>query len=85
MKAIGNNIVITEIEEQIENDAGIIITSSLDSNIRHKKGKVLTCGDKVTEVKENDIVYYDFHRSSPIRIGSEKYILVEEAGIVIVE
>lgn len=85
MKAIGNNIVITEIEETIENDAGIIITSSLNTNIRHKKGKVVTCGDKVTEVKSGDVVYYDFARSSPIRIGSEKYILVDEAGIVIVE
>lgn len=85
MKAIGNNIVVTAIEEQIENDAGIIITSSLDTNVRHKKGKVITCGDKVTEVKKNDIVYYDFHRSSPIRIDSEKYILIEESGIVIVE
>jgi len=85
MKAIGIHIIITPIEEKIENDAGLIITSSLDSNVRHKKGKVVTCGDKVTEVKSGDIVYYDFARSSPIRIDSEKYIIVDEPGIVIVE
>jgi co-chaperonin GroES (HSP10) len=85
MKAIGVHIIIVPIDEQIENDAGIIITSSLDKNVRHKKGKVITCGDKVTEVKDGDIVYYDFARSSPIRIGSEKYMIVDEPGIVIVE
>lgn len=85
MKAIGNNIVISPIEEKIENDFGIIITSSLDNNIRHKKGKVITCGDKVSEVKDGDVVYYDHQRSSTIRLNSEKYVVVDEMGIVIVE
>lgn len=85
MKAIGIHIIILPIEEKIENDAGIIITSSLDKNIRHKKGKIVTCGDKVTEVKKGDVVYYDYARSSEIRIDSEKYVIVDEPGIVIVE
>lgn len=85
MKAIGKNIVLEEIIEKIENDAGIIITSSLDKNVRFKKGKIITCGDQVSEVKVNDIVYYDYQRSSPIRFGSEKFVLLEESGIVIKE
>lgn len=83
MKAIGYNIVATAIEEQIENDAGIIITSSTDKDVRHKKAKIHTCGDKVTEVKVDDIVYYDKQRSSPIRVDGKKYILMEESSIVI--
>ncbi|MGY8864021.1 MAG: hypothetical protein ACKVJK_00195 [Methylophagaceae bacterium] len=85
MKAIGFNIVVEEINEKIMS-GDIIITSSVDSDVRHKKGKIVTIGDKVTEVKANDIVYYDARYSSNMRLSDgKKIVLVEERGIVIKE
>ena len=85
MKAIGFNIVVEEINEKIMS-GDIIITSSVDSDVRHKKGKIVTIGDKVTEVKANDIVYYDDRYSSNMRLSDgKKIVLVEERGIVIKE
>ena len=81
MKAIGFNIVVEEINEKIMS-GDIIITSSVDSDVRHKKGKIVTIGDKVTEVKANDIVYYDARYSSNMRLSDgKKIVLVEERGI----
>ncbi len=85
MKAIGFNIVVEEINEKIMS-GDIIITSSVDSDVRHKKGKIVTVGDKVTEVEVNDIVYYDARYSSNMRLSDgKKIVLVEERGIVIKE
>ena len=83
MKAIGKNIVITEIVEQIENEIGLIITNSLDSNVRYKKAKVITCGDAVSEIKKGDVVYYDSMKAFQVRYNADKFLVIDESGIII--
>ena len=59
MKAINNYIVVENIKDEPKKVAGLIMTEELDSDNRYIKAKVVSIGNLVEGIKENDIVYYD--------------------------
>jgi co-chaperonin GroES (HSP10) len=83
MRAVGSFIIVTNQETYQKNDLGLIISESVDQNVRYLVGKVITTGDEVKEINVGSFVYYDKVAGSPIRINGEKFIAIRERDVVI--
>jgi chaperonin GroES len=84
MKAIGKYIIITKIEEQIETKSGLLLGAGDTQDIRYKKGKVITPGTEVHNIKTDDIVYYDRRSGHTMMIENEQYSIIQERDVVVV-
>ena len=59
MKAVNHYIIVEIIKKEPKKVAGLIMTEELDDDNRYIKAKVISTGNFVEGIKENDIVYYD--------------------------
>jgi co-chaperonin GroES (HSP10) len=82
MKAINYYIVIDKIKEAPKKVGGIELTEKQDSDIRYLKGKVISAGDKVTGIKEGDIIRYDKHAGFEWEDNFHVVITVKDVVIV---
>jgi co-chaperonin GroES (HSP10) len=83
MKAINYYIVLEKIKEQPKSVGGIELLEKYDKDTRYSKAKVISVGDKVEAVKQDDIVWYDKHHG--IQFDKKLYHVVNLGDIVIVE
>ena len=81
MKAI-NYYMIIEAPKKI---GGLELTEKQDSDIRYLKGTVISVGDKIEGIKENDIVRYDKHAGHGIEWDDNFYYVITLKDVVIVE
>lgn len=84
MQPIGKYIVVSNIDEEIKTDSGIILSGDDANQFRYKKGKVIKPGTDVTVIKEDDIVYYDKGQSFTMIIGEGQYTIIREVDVVVV-
>ncbi len=84
MIAIGKNIVIKQIEEEIKTSSGILLSQDDVSNFRYKKGKVIKSGTEVHDIKEGDDIYYDTATGYTAMIENEQYTIISQRDVVIV-
>ena len=63
IKPIGQNILVQlKYQKDITSDSGIIIKTETQKSVvedRQTNGKLIAIGDKVKDIKVNDIVYFD--------------------------
>jgi co-chaperonin GroES (HSP10) len=85
MKAINYYIVLEKIKEQPKSVGGIELLEKYDKDTRYSKAKVISVGDKVEAVKQDDIVWYDKHNGHGIQFDKKLYHVVNLGDIVIVE
>ena len=84
MKAINYYIVIEKIKEEPREVGGLIIADRTDTEVRYKKAKVITVGDKVEGVKDNDVIFYDKHAGHGIHYKDKLYFVIKASDIVLV-
>jgi co-chaperonin GroES (HSP10) len=85
MKAINYYIVLEKIKEQPKSVGGIELLEKYDKDTRYSKAKVISVGDKVEAVKQDDIVWYDKHNGHGVQFDKKLYHVVNLGDIVIVE
>jgi co-chaperonin GroES (HSP10) len=85
MKAINYYIVLEKMKEQPKSVGGIELLEKYDKDTRYSKAKVISVGDKVEAVKQDDIVWYDKHNGHGIQFDKKLYHVVNLGDIVIVE
>ena len=56
MKAVNNYIIVEITKTEPKKVGGLIMTEELDSDNRYIKAKVISIGNLVEGIKENDIV-----------------------------
>lgn len=83
MKAIFNKVIVKEIKEKNLNALGVNMGKEFSQ--KFAKGKVISSGEKVENIKEDDIVWYDRHRASLIKINTEIFVVMENSNIFVVE
>ena len=83
MKAIGKYILIENIVEN-QTAQGFNLTGTDKGNIRVKKAKVITSGTEVDSVDNDDVIYYESHRSFPVPINDKILTVIREQDVVIV-
>lgn len=85
MKAVGRNVVILPVKEtETKTKGGLLLAEAQREDIRYRLAKVVTVGDNVDTVKNNDAVYYDRHAGFTIEIKDEKFTVIKEQDIVVI-
>ena len=84
MKAIGKNIVIRNIDEEIKTASGLVLSGEDTNQFRYKRGRVVTPGTEVHSITEGDEVYYDKAQSYTMIIHDEQYTIIQERDVVVV-
>lgn len=84
MKAIGKNIVIKQIDEEIKTASGLLLSGEDANQFRYKRGVVITPGTDVTTIVAGDEIYYDKSHSYTMVIGDKPYTIIQERDVVVV-
>jgi len=85
MKAIGDNLIITPMEQGVEKTkGGLLLTHGQREDIRFEKAKVLTFGDDVRGIKEEDEIYFDSRAGHKIEINKDTYHVIKSRDVVVV-
>ena len=85
MKAIGRNLIIKIIKESTtKTKGGLILNEKSREDIRYRKATIISIGEEVVGVSENDTVYFDRNACHGIEIDNEKLHVIKNQDIVVV-
>ena len=85
MKAI-NDYVVVDIEKVgPKKVGGLILTEELDESNRYIKATIISVGNLVDGIKEDEVVYYDKHAGHGITWKDTMYHVIRARDIVLVE
>ena len=82
MRAVNYYIVVENIKLEEKTIAVLIVK---DENNRYNKGKVITIGNLVQGVCDNDIVHYDKHAGHEITWKGSEYQVITVKDVVLIE
>ena len=85
MKAINRYIVIKNIKTEPKKVAGLIMTDDTDSDNRYLRAKIISTGNLVEGLKDNDIIFYDKHAGHDISWKDSLYRVIRDQDVVLVE
>tara|TARA_R100001443_G_scaffold115578_1_gene133687 strand:+ start:4718 stop:4975 length:258 start_codon:yes stop_codon:yes gene_type:complete len=84
MKAIGKNIAIEKIEEEVKTKSGLLLSNEDVKDFRYQKGKIILVGTEVDQLKKDDIIYYDTRQSYTLLIKGNQVTIIQERDVVVV-
>ena len=85
MKAIGRNLIINKTKEgTTKTKGGLLLAESQRDDIRYIKAKVVSVGEEVAGVKQNDTIYFDRHAGHKIEVDKKSYHVIKSGDIVVV-
>mgnify|MGYP003111832625 FL=1 len=85
MKAVNYYVVVDKIKETEKKVGGLIMTEDNNEDVRYFKGKVISVGNLVEAIKEEDVVWYDRHAGHGIEFGDKFYFVIKSSDIVLVD
>ena len=85
MKAINRYIVVDKIKVEPKMVAGLIMTDDTDSDNRYLKAKIISTGNLVEGLKDNDVIFYDKHAGHDISWKDSLYRVIRDQDVVLVE
>ena len=85
MKAINRYIVVDKIKTEPKKVAGLIVTDDTDSDNRYLRAKIISTGNLVEGLKDNDIIFYDKHAGHDISWKDSLYRVIRDQDVVLVE
>jgi co-chaperonin GroES (HSP10) len=84
MKAIGKNIIIKNVDEEVKTSSGLVLSGEDTNQLRYKRGVVINSGTEVSAIKSGDEVYYDKSNSYVMIINDEHCVIIQERDVVLV-
>ncbi len=84
MKAVNHYVVVEKIKEE-KKVGGLILTDDLNEDNRYLKGKVVSVGNLVEAIEEQDVVYYDKIAGHGIQFDKKLYFVIKASDIVLVD
>lgn len=85
MKAIGRNLIIQAVKQGIsETKGGLLLAEKQREDIRYEEATVISAGNEVVGIKENDVIYFDKNNSHQIEIKKDIYGVVRMDHVVVV-
>ena len=85
MKAVNHYIIIEQIKEGPKKVGSLILTEDVDEDNRYLKGKVISIGNNVEGIKENDVIYYDKHAGHGIQHKDKFYGVIKQLDVVLID
>ena len=85
MKAIGRNLIIKKLKEgTTKTKGGLLLAETHRDDIRYIEASVISIGNDVVGVKENDNIFFDKHAGHKIEIDKDTYHVIKLEDIVVV-
>ena len=78
-------IVVDKIKVEPKKVAGLIMTDDTDSDNRYLRAKIISTGNLVEGLKDNDIIFYDKHAGHDISWKDSLYRVIRDQDVVLVE
>ena len=85
MKAVNNYIVVENIKIEPKKVAGLIMTEDIDEDNRYIKANVISTGNLVEGIKDQDIVYYDKHAGHGVQYKETLYHVIKSMDVVLID
>ena len=85
MKAVNHYLVIERIKDEPTVVGGLILTEQTDEDNRYLKAKVISVGNIVEGIKENDIIHYDKHAGHGIQHKDTFYYVIKQMDVVLID
>ena len=85
MKAVNHYLVIERIKDEPTKVGGLILTEETDEDNRYLKAKVISIGNIVEGIKENDIIHYDKHAGHGIQHKDKFYGVIKQTDVVLID
>ena len=85
MKAVNHYLVIERIKDEPTIVGGLILTEQTDEDNRYLKAKVISIGNIVEGIKENDIIHYDKHAGHGIQHKDTFYHVIKQMDVVLID
>ena len=85
MKAVNHYLIIEQIKEGPKKVGGLILTDEVNEDNRYIKAKVLSVGNLVEGIKDNDIVYYDKHAGHGVQYKDVLYQVIRSVDVVLID
>ncbi len=84
MRPIGKYIVISNIEEEVKTEGGLLLSAKDADEFRYKKAKVVASGTDVSHIHPEDVIHYDKGHGFTMVIDGHHYTIIQERDVVIV-
>ena len=85
MKAVGNNLIIQKVEENItKSEGGLLLNKNYRADIRYIEAVIISIGDKIEGLIKNDTIFYDRHAGHSIEIDGNTYQVIKAQDVVVV-
>ena len=85
MKAVNNYLIIEPIKDESKKVGGLILTEDIDDDNRYLRAKVVSIGNIVEGIKEDDIIYYDKNAGHGIQYKDKFYQVIKQTDVVLIE
>ena len=85
MKAVNHYIIIDLIKNEPKKVGGLILTDEINEDNRYLKAKVVSVGNLVEGINENDVVYYDRHAGHGIQHKDKFYGVIKQQDVVLID
>ena len=85
MKAINRYIIVDKIKTEPKKVAGLIMTDDTDSDNRYLRAKIISTGNLVEGLKDDDVIFYDKHAGHDISWKDSLYRVIRDQDVVLVE
>jgi len=85
MRAVNNYIVVEKIKQGPKKVGGLILTEEVDVDNRYIKAKVISIGNFVEGIKDNDVVYYDKHAGHGVQYKDTLYHVIKSGDVVLID
>jgi len=85
MKAINNYIIVEKIKQGPKKVGGLILTEDIDEDNRYIKATVISTGNLVEGIKNNDVVFYDKHAGHGVQYKETLYHVIRSGDVVLID
>ena len=85
MKAVNHYLVIERIKDEPTKVGGLILTDETDEDNRYLKAKVISIGNIVEGIKQDDIIHYDKHAGHGIQHKDKFYHVIKQIDVVLID
>ena len=85
MRAVNNYIIVEKIKQGSKTVGGLILTEDIDEDNRYIKANVISVGNLVEGIKNNDVVYYDKHAGHGVQYKETLYYVIRSGDVVLID
>ena len=85
MKAVGNNLIIQKVEENItKSKGGLLLNKNDRADIRYIEAQIISVGDTIKGLDKGNTIFYDRHAGHSIEINKDTYQVIKAQDVVVV-